>query len=412
MAIGQYRFNPRSNKSVREQWGPTLEEERGEALRRMMDRGQTPSSFGSMDKFEAARQQEVQAERDRRGPQAYDQSQGKMVSSPKARRERLSAEMDAAEKGKAEAKKKGDKDFERARKTPGARSYFNADEEWAGWQPSKDGSKSRFIRQTDGDELVQIQTPSGGFVSAKGKNVASNYDASRYDEEERLARLAQVRANGRAIRDRLDTEMGDKLAAQLKSEGVVVTPRREDGSIDLDKAQGMLASAKQNEWAEEKRMLAVGREQQKMDRQRLRDLTRELRNDGFRGRYMTAQERRERENERAGLIASTQYMNDRDLRDYGVRAESNRLAEIERSRQVAEAQNKQADAVMTKIESTGQPPTDAQLKMLGYPDSSDAEAWQELIKTDPVAAKIYQTFRSPKVSSSGRAMSRALSAFV
>lgn len=399
MAIGQYRFNRRSNKSVREQWGPTLEEERGEALRRMMDRGQTPSSFGSMDKFEAARQQEVQAERDRRGPQAYDQSQGKMIPSPKARRERLSAEMDAAEKGKAEAKKKGDEDWKK-----------RAIRDIAFDGPGR-------AARTEEGSMYQSETPSGGFVSARsgsknGVDVAGNMQSSFWRDADRDAQLAKVRDNARKIRERIDTEKGNSLVAQLNEAGVTVSPRKEDGSIDLDKAQGMLASAKQNEWAEEKRMLAVGREQQKMDRQRLRDLTRELRNDGIRGRYMTAQERRDRENERAGLIASTQYMNDRDLRDYGVRAESNRLADIERSRQVAEAQDKQADAVLTKVQSTGQPPTDAQLKMLGYPDSGDVEAWQELIKTDPVAAKIYQTFRSPKVSSSGRAMSRALSAYI
>lgn len=399
MAISDYRSNPRSKRSLREQYGPTLEEERNEALRRMMDRGETPSSFGSVKDFEAARQREIQAERDRVGPMAYDQAQGKMIPSPKARRERLSAEMEAAEKSVGEAKKRGD-DFWKKRVVN--EIVFDGPGR-AGWAD-------------DGEQVYQVEAPSGGYVSVKGKDAVANIQASLDRDREEAARAEKFQTALADTKRRVAMTRLTDSGYDWKSEDSAEL-FNDDGSLNLDKAkraadlaQGQKAQATFDAWDYDKQLDRDAQAIARDSRSRLRV----LRGAAREGRATDKDLAEMRELER--MVSLGDKPRNRDgLRAGFWRTEAedqdrNRIAEVEKFRVLAESQQKQADAVRTKTESVGRPLTDEEIKGLGYPAWDDEVAWQELIKVNPAAAEIYK-MRPVNVSKAGRAMSKALSVF-
>lgn len=349
-----------------------------------------------------------------------DEFAGKPVGNYEPLTPRWKQREEAAKIAGEDARKKGDEDFDKyvkgaktRRREQGGWSDddIQAADYWKNWQDNPDGSKSRtaFFSKDDDRGLTQIQTPSGGYVSARGgsKNgvdVAANMQASIDRDLDKETRLADMRAKGREIRDRLDGEQRDALTARLKEAGIENAPTKKDGSFDADRAKGMLAQRTFETWDEEKRMLATGKEQQKMDRQRLRLVNQALREG--RGDAAALQA------EKLGLQNSTQYMDDRDLTAFGKRREQTALADIERAKAIQNSQKNQADALLQRAEAANFSLSDEQLKTFGLPALTDEEGWQKAIAENPFLQQFYNSLKLPKVSKTGQAMSKALSAFV
>jgi hypothetical protein len=333
-----------------------------------------------------------------------DEFAGKPVGNYEPVKPRWKEREEAAEKAVAEVKAKGDKAFEKAKSE--------------GWELYEEGSfptgykaGERAADGPDDEQLVTIQTPSGGSIVAKGKNISDNlYGSNRRDidraeaAEEFQQRLAERR------RDRKFAE-AEQLSSRLADKGIDQTPTKKDGTPDVDRMRGMLSAATFQEWDEADRMLAQGRAQQKSDRQRLRQVNIALREGGGRGGLMSNAERAALESEAANLRNATQYMNDEALRSYGRDSEQTRLAEIRKANEIAEAQRKQANALATKAESAGFVMSDQELSGMGLPSLSDDKAWEEALKNNPMLEPLYKALKSSKkISRTGRTMADALTA--
>jgi len=349
---------------------------------------------------------------------AYDQSQGKMIPSPKARRERLSAELDTAEKAKTEAKKKGDEDWKK-----------EVLQEFVTEAPARSGT-------TKDGSMFQSETPSGGYVSARsgsknGIDVSTNMQASIDRDRDKESRLADMRAQGRDIRDRLVTDRLNAAGYDWKS--AESANLYKDGKLDFDKAkraadlaQGQKAQETFAAWDADKRL---GREAVRIERDARRELSnlrsaRVSRYGGVgrrEGRALSEAEMsrmRELENMIETGEQNRDGLNPGFWRTEAEDQERNRMAQVESSRRtaersqaLAESQQKQAAAVRTRTEAVGRPLTEDEIKKLGYPSWDDEAAWQERMKTDPSAYEVYK-MRPVNVSRAGKAMSRALSSVV
>ena len=412
MASSDYRFNRRSNKSVREQWGPTAEEERQEAMDRLIQSGRTPSSFGSVKNFESAVREEVNSAREARGPMAYDQSQGKMIPSPKARRERLSAELDTAEKAKTEAKKKGDEDWKK-----------EVLQEFVTEAPARSGT-------TKDGSMFQSETPSGGYVSARsgsknGIDVSTNMVKSRDSDREVADRnerfqTALAENRQRAAMTRL-TDSGYDWKSADSSELF-----KKDGSLNLDKAkraadlaQGQKAQETFAAWDTDKRLDRLAVMKERDDRRRLSDL-RSARVPRYgdvgrrAGRDLDEAEMAEMRQLESNIKQGEEDRGGLNAGFYRRKAEeedrTNIAAAIDFNRR-AEAQRKQSQALQTKIQA-GENISDEQLRAANLPARDDEEAWNALIESDPTGEyrRIYNSVREVKTSRAGNAMSRAFAA--
>lgn len=369
---------------------------------------------------------------------AYDQSQGKMIPSPKARRERLSAEMDAAEKGKAEAVKKGNEDWRK-------QALYEIAFEGPG----------KMARTVEGS-MYQSETPSGGFVSARsgsknGVDVAKNMQDSLDRDANKEARLADMRAKGRDIRDRLVTDRLTAAGYDWKSANSADLYK--DGKLDFDKtkraadlASGRRARDTFAAWDEGDRMLAMGIERQKLSRREISSINKQLRSDGYRGQYMDPADRDALIARLSGLREEVEKTGDRQLRDYGRDWEAVNVANINQLKEREKAQKTQGQAARTQAEAYNRPMTeeeffnvqnfneaqrgesrsfrawarsksgpltDDELAEAGYPSRSDEKGWSDRIKNNPSLRSIYEEYIRPgkKVSRTGRIMARALAAF-
>lgn len=407
------RFVPRSRASVRKQEGPTREEELGAAKDRLIASGRPPSSFGSVDKWNAAVQADANAAVKARGPMAYDTARGELIPSPRARFARLGAEMDAAEAAGADARKKGEEDW---KKQTLAEIAFEG--------PGR-------ARKTEEGSMYQSDTPSGGYVSARsgsknGIDVAKNMQASMWRDADEAKRAEAFQKGLASSRQVADKNAADRLSGQLAGIGVNMMPTTKDGRLDVGRAEGMLASAKRDQWATDARLDRLAVLMERDARRELSDLRRSKRNRygksnaraGDMDEPTTAARMRQLELNLSDGEKSRSGLNPGFWRTEAESEYRNQIAEVKeqrrsaaRARARAEVQDKQAAAVRREAESKGRPLTDEEIKRRGYPAWDDEVGWQERMKTDPNAVEIYN-MRPVNVSRAGRAMSRVLSAAI
>lgn len=276
MAISDYRFNRRSNKSVREQWGPTAEEERQEAMDRLIQSGRTPSSFGSVKNFESAVREEVNSAREARGPMAYDQSQGKMIPSPKARRERLSAWVDEQDRIEKEAEEYKAKNSDAGR-TAIVKDWSEDPEVAAARKTGSIAAIEQATKNARSRDRVARGLPKGpgtpesDTAALGGKNISTKPDAAKVREVsvEELAKgfqddLLEETERNRTRREKVSDYQNELVEKRLTDSGynwksAESADLYEDGKLNIDKAkraadkaEGLRARATLQSWDDDK----------------------------------------------------------------------------------------------------------------------------------------------------------------
>lgn len=357
--------------AARRQWGPTKADEEIAALGQLADEG-----FDPKNEKEAALgiSERAKANRAARGKMVYDQAQGRLV---------------AADRGKEET--------ERAVQRLG----LSAEDYW-----ERNPESKRTAVNTRG-ETVDVM------------DMARERQAERADRQNKLA------AARKAGRDRGLEMEEEQLSARLKEKGIspeaaatkvektyldeLAGTKGTRTGFDANKARGMLAQKTFDDWDYDKRLARDAVRAERDARGQLSDLRRKERRGAATAEDRLAMRDLESsietgEQERDGLLPGY-------WRSVAEDEARNKVAGIERSRILAESQEKQADAVRKRTEALGRSLTAEELQQFGYPSWDDEAAWQELIKANPAAAEVYKT-KPVKVSRAGRAMSKALAAFV
>ena len=143
------------------------------------------------------------------------------------------------------------------------------------WERNKDSS--RVARVTDGE----------GNVRVRGVN---NLSKAYRDGQERSAVEAEAQAADRntkvaAFRDAQRQDQDDALLAQLETKGSKDAPLKKDGTLDRDRASGMLAKATFEEWDMDKSLAEDEQREVRDQRAELSDLRKAARDHfGFRPR--------------------------------------------------------------------------------------------------------------------------------
>ena len=132
------------------------------------------------------------------------------------------------------------------------------------WERNKDSS--RVARVTDGE----------GNVRVRGVNSLSK---AHRDGQERSAVEAEAQAADRntkvaAFRDAQRQQQDDALLAQLERKGIENAPLKKDGTLDRDRASGMLAKATFEEWDMDKSLAEDEQREIRDQRAELSDLRR------------------------------------------------------------------------------------------------------------------------------------------
>jgi hypothetical protein len=421
--------------AARKQWGPTKADEEIQALGQLAD-----ERFDPENPREAATaiSERAKANRAARGKQVFDTAQGRLVSADRGEKEAekavqrlgLSAE-DYWERNPtsqrtvtvqdwskdpevAAAIKSGDiSAIEKATKNARDRNRVARGLPKGPGTTEGDAAAGRAQSNTAAmgvnsiDNGVTVNTGRPALQPARSEvevmDLAREYQAERANQQ---ARIAGVRKKFND--NRLEAE-ADQLSARLKEKGLPNEPRKNDGSYDADKARGMLAQKTFDDWDYDKRLARDAVRAERDARGQLSDLRRKERRGAATPEDRLAMRDLERsveagEQERDGLRPGY-------WRSVAEDEARNKVAGVERSRILAESQEKQADAAKKRAEVLGRSLTAEELQQFGYPSWDDEAAWQELIKTNPAAAEVYKT-KPVNVSRAGRAMSKALTAFV
>ena len=161
-----------------------------------------------------------------------------------------------AEKRKAEAKKAADEKFDEVKNTPGAQVFDWRDVDGA------PGSRRevRGLGDSKDEELVQIEAPSGGFITARGKGLTDNLSKAEVRAREEMARAQKFQetlANNRRERamNRL-TDSGydwksEDSAALFNPDGTLNTAKAKRAA---DLAQGQKVRATFQSWDADKEL--------------------------------------------------------------------------------------------------------------------------------------------------------------